>query len=40
MFDSKISVLASEVAQQVKALAIKSDNLSFILGTNMVEAEN
>ena len=40
MFDSKISVLASEVAQHLKALAIKPDNLSLILGTNMVEAEN
>lgn len=35
-----MSIWASDVAQQVSATATKSDNLSFIPGTHIVEGAN
>lgn len=40
LFAEKYSFWTSEMAQLVKALVAKSDNLSLIPGTHMVDEEN
>lgn len=36
----EVHVRASKMAHQGKVIAVKSDNLSLIIGTHMVEGEN